>query len=103
METTCTPHSISVLMVKHGTPPTMKDRKMLNEMLLKEKRNIDEENFDEAIAASFRACRKTEIPNDIQRILQDAKTKNLTKEVHLHFRKSVDLVFEFLDFGEMRR
>ena len=68
-------------MVKHGSPPTMKDRKLLNEMLLKEKRHFDEENFDEAIAASFRACRKTEIPNDIQRILQDPKAKNLTKEV----------------------
>ena len=56
----------------------MKDRKALNEMILKEKRNIDEENFDEAIAASFRACRKTEIPGDIQRILQDPKAQNLT-------------------------
>ena len=66
----------------------MKDRKLLNEMLLKEKRNIDEENFDEAIAASFRACRKTEIPDDIQRILQDPKTKNLTKEVSRQLRAS---------------
>jgi len=52
----------------------------LNEELLKEKRNIDEENFDEAIAASFRACRKTEIPHDIQQILTDPKTE-LTPQV----------------------
>jgi NEDD8-activating enzyme E1 regulatory subunit len=71
---------------QHETPPTMKDRKLLNEMLLKEKRNINEENFDEAVAASFRACRKTEIPNDIQQILQDPKTKNLTKDVPTYFR-----------------
>jgi NEDD8-activating enzyme E1 regulatory subunit len=63
----------------------MKDRKLLNESLLKEKRNIDEENFDEAIAASFRACRKTGIPDDIQRILQDPQTKNITKEVSLNY------------------
>jgi hypothetical protein len=59
----------------------MKDRKSLNELLLKEKRNIDEENFDEAVAASFRACRRTEIPGDIQRILNDEKAKYLTKDV----------------------
>jgi len=53
----------------------MRERKLLNEELLKEKRNIDEENFDEAIAASFRACRTTEIPSDIQNILTDPKTK----------------------------
>ena len=79
----------------------MKDRKSFNEMLLKEKRNVDEENFDEAIAASFRACKKTEIPSDIQRILQDPKTKNLTKEVTLQLQNRVNVVFEFLDFGEM--
>jgi hypothetical protein len=58
----------------------MRERKLLNEELLKEKRNIDEENFDEAIAASFRACRKTEIPRDIQQILTDPQTK-LTPQV----------------------
>ena len=67
--------------MKHHSPPTMKDRKALNEMLSKEKRNAYEENFDEAIAASFRACRKTEIPSDILRILNDVKAKNLTKAV----------------------
>jgi hypothetical protein len=59
----------------------MKDRKALNELILKEKRNIDEENFDEAIAASYRACRKTEIPRDIQQILKDEKAQQLTKDV----------------------
>jgi len=59
----------------------MKDRKALNEMLTKEKRTIDEENFDEALAASFRACRKTEIPKDIKRILQDPKSQHLTPDV----------------------
>jgi hypothetical protein len=59
----------------------MKDRKAFNEMLLSEKRNIDEENFDEAIAASFRACKKVEIPLDIQRILNDPKAQNLTNQV----------------------
>jgi hypothetical protein len=59
----------------------MKDRKAFNEMLTNEKRSIDEENVDEAIAASFRACRKTEIPSDIKRILQDPKAKHLTPDV----------------------
>ena len=59
----------------------MKDRKAFNELLSKEKRNIDEENFDEAIAASFRACRKSEISSDIQKILHDPKTKNLYPDV----------------------
>jgi hypothetical protein len=65
----------------------MKDRKILNEMLLKEKRNINEENFDEAIAASFRACKKTEIPGDIQRILQDSKAQDLTSQVNHVFQE----------------
>ena len=69
-----------MLTEKHNSPPTMKDRKLLNEMLLKEKRNIDEENIDEAVAASFRACRKTEIPAPIQQILHDPKAQNLTSE-----------------------
>ena len=59
----------------------MSDRKVFNKLLDTEKRNIDEENFDEAVAASFRACRKTEIPNDIQRILKDPKARNLTPHV----------------------
>jgi hypothetical protein len=64
----------------------MRERKLLNEELLMEKRNIDEENFDEAIAASFRACRKTEIPRDIQQILIDPKTK-LTPRVTIPLSK----------------
>jgi len=64
----------------------MKDRKALNELIFNEKRNIDEENFDEAIAASFRACRKTEIPGDIQRIFQDPKTRNITREAISSYR-----------------
>jgi hypothetical protein len=59
----------------------MKDRKALNELILKEKRNIDEENFDEAIAASYRACRKIGIPGDIQKVLKDEKAQQLTKDV----------------------
>ena len=59
----------------------MKDRKALNELIQKEKRSYDEENFDEALAASFRACRKTEIPPEIQAILHDSKAINLTPQV----------------------
>lgn len=59
----------------------MKDRKEFNKLILAEKRDIDEENFDEAIAASFRACKKTEIPSHIKRILTDDKARNLTPEV----------------------
>ena len=89
------------VLMKHVSPPTMKDRKALNELLLKEKRNIDEENFDEAIAASFRACRKTEIPFDIQRILNDPKAQNLTNEVTILVCIS-DQVLALLDFSKMR-
>ena len=61
----------------------MKDRKKLNELILQEKREEDEENFDEALAASFRACKKTEIPPEIRKILSDEKAVNLTREVSL--------------------
>jgi len=61
----------------------MKNRRAFNELLLSEKRNIDEENIDEAVAASFRACRRTEIPSEILRILQDSNAKNLNHEVSL--------------------
>jgi hypothetical protein len=77
----------------------MKDRKAFNELLLKAKRNVDEENFDEAIAASFRACRKSEIPSDIQKILQDPKTKNLYPDVPACRFLSVDV--EFLAHGSL--
>jgi hypothetical protein len=79
----------------------MKDRKTLNEMLTAEKRNIDEENFDEAIAASFRACRKTEIPPEIKRILLDPKTQHLTPEVTTFLGASLTIVYLILDPGEM--
>lgn len=59
----------------------MKDRKALNELIQREKRSYDEENFDEALAASFRACRKTEIASEIQAILQDPKATDLTPQV----------------------
>jgi hypothetical protein len=59
----------------------MKDRKEFNKLILEEKRDVDEENFDEAVATSFRACKKTEIPSDIKRILADNKARNLTPEV----------------------
>lgn len=59
----------------------MKDRKEFNKLILQEKRDIDEENFDEAIAASFRACKQTEIPSDIKTILSDKKAQHLTPEV----------------------
>jgi NEDD8-activating enzyme E1 regulatory subunit len=58
----------------------MKDRNAFKTLLLKEKRNLDEENFDEAVAASFRACKRTEISPDIQRILQDPKADNLDSQ-----------------------
>jgi hypothetical protein len=59
----------------------MKDKKAFNELILAEKRNVDEENFDEAIAASFRACRQYEISPAIQSILHDEKTHHLSPQV----------------------
>jgi hypothetical protein len=59
----------------------MKDRKAFNELIQKEKRSYDEENFDEALAASFRACRRTEIPSEVQAILHDPKATNLSPQV----------------------
>ena len=59
----------------------MKDRKEFNKLILAEKRDVDEENFDEALAASFRACKTTEVPSDINQILTDDKARNLTPEV----------------------
>ena len=59
----------------------MKDRKEFNKLILAEKRDVDEENFDEALAASFRACKTTEVPSDIKQILTDDKARNLTPEV----------------------
>jgi NEDD8-activating enzyme E1 regulatory subunit len=58
----------------------MKDRNKIKELILNQKRNLDEENFDEAIAVSFRACKRTEIPIDIQDLFQDPKTQNLVSE-----------------------
>ena len=67
----------------------MKDRRSLNDLIQKEKRSYDEENFDEALAASFRACRKTEIPSEIKAILHDHKATNLTPEVFSPFPHSL--------------
>jgi hypothetical protein len=62
----------------------MKDRKAFNELIQSERRGVDEENFDEAIAASFRACKKTEIPSEIKNILSDKKAQHLTPDVLPH-------------------
>jgi len=59
----------------------MRDRKLLDKFILEEKRNEDEENFDEAIAASFRACKQTEIPSEISIILNDPKAMHLDVNV----------------------
>src|SRR5205085_354081 len=68
----------------------MKDRKSLNDLIQKEKRTYDEENFDEALAASFRACRKTDIPSEIKAILHDHKA-NLIPEVFSPFPHNLPL------------
>jgi hypothetical protein len=59
----------------------MKDRRELDKLILAERRNLGEENFEEAVAASFRACKKTEIPSEITNILNDPKATHLDANV----------------------
>ncbi|BFZ58488.1 NEDD8-activating enzyme E1 regulatory subunit [Savitreella phatthalungensis] len=72
-------HYKRLWLTEHGNLPTTYEQKnAFKDLIRAEIRNNDEENFDEAIANVWRACGKSTISSDVQRILDDDKCRHLT-------------------------
>ncbi|KAI9599928.1 hypothetical protein KEM48_000036 [Puccinia striiformis f. sp. tritici PST-130] len=52
-------------------PKDSTQRDELKEMILAEKRNSDEENFDEAVGMIWKACQPTKVPEHIEELFKD--------------------------------
>ncbi|EGG02509.1 uncharacterized protein MELLADRAFT_91342 [Melampsora larici-populina 98AG31] len=52
-------------------PKTSAEREELKKMIQAEKRNADEDNFDEAVGMIWKACRPTRVPDSIQSLFLD--------------------------------
>ncbi|GAA5879880.1 hypothetical protein JCM16303_004383 [Sporobolomyces ruberrimus] len=61
-------------------PEGMKERKEFLELVSKEKKGSDEENFDEAVGLYRRAGNKRPIPEDIEKLFNDDSCRNLTSQ-----------------------
>ncbi|KAL1918633.1 uncharacterized protein VTP21DRAFT_2655 [Calcarisporiella thermophila] len=66
---------------KHGRAPSTSDEKSeFKAMIRSEMRSSDEENFDEAINAVWRACTVSKIPEVVQKIFRDAACDSLNAQ-----------------------
>ncbi|KAG9029406.1 hypothetical protein FRB95_005361 [Tulasnella sp. JGI-2019a] len=62
-----------------GNPPkTYAEKKAFKERIMKMKKKDDEENFDEAYMLAYKAWSVTSVPSDIDALVNDPQTKNLT-------------------------
>ncbi|KAJ2962023.1 hypothetical protein NQZ79_g2820 [Umbelopsis isabellina] len=61
-------------------PETYAERNELKELIRKEMRSFDEENFEEAIANVWRLATPSKVPAKVQEIFEDPKCENVTKK-----------------------
>ncbi|OAV96502.1 hypothetical protein PTTG_00960 [Puccinia triticina 1-1 BBBD Race 1] len=63
-------HFLEVFKSKHDgkLPQNSAERGELKEMILAEKRNADEDNFDEAVGLIWKACQPTQVPAHIEKL-----------------------------------
>ncbi|KAJ3211761.1 Phosphomannomutase [Entophlyctis luteolus] len=74
-------NSYSPLEHENALPQTAADRNQFKEMVRAMKRaGVDDENFEEALVAVFRACTATTIPGDVAEILKEAELRSLTSD-----------------------
>ncbi|KAI8459708.1 hypothetical protein BY996DRAFT_6409963 [Phakopsora pachyrhizi] len=64
----------------NNLPKTSKEKLELKNIILKEKRNPDEENFEEAISMISKACKPTKIPTNVERLFLDPKCESIGKD-----------------------
>ncbi|WAR56167.1 hypothetical protein PtB15_7B12 [Puccinia triticina] len=66
-------HFLDIFKSKHhgNLPATPAERDELKEMILAEKRNADEENFDEAVEMIWKACQPTKVPEHIEELFKN--------------------------------
>ena len=70
-------------MKKHDSklPSTSAERNEFKQLIQSGKRNIDEENFDEALTSVWKACTATKVPRQVEEIFKDSSCENITHEV----------------------
>lgn len=73
-------HFLEVYKTTHDgkLPKTSAEREELKKMIQAEKRNADEDNFDEAVGMIWKACRPTMVPDSIQSLFLDPCCTNLS-------------------------
>ncbi|KAH9810403.1 hypothetical protein DFH28DRAFT_985850, partial [Melampsora americana] len=73
-------HFLEVFKSTHDgqLPKTSAERDELKKLIQAEKRNADEENFDEAVGMIWKACRPTLVPDSIQSLFLDSSCTTLS-------------------------
>lgn len=61
-------------------PTTYEEKNEFKKLIRGGMRNADEDNFDEAVNNVWRACTKTSVPSEIQRILATSMTREYTQD-----------------------
>jgi NEDD8-activating enzyme E1 regulatory subunit len=63
------------------SPSTSAERNEFKQLIQDGKRNIDEENFDEALASVWKACSATKVSSQVEEIFKDSSCESITTEV----------------------
>ncbi|EFP76650.2 uncharacterized protein PGTG_02111 [Puccinia graminis f. sp. tritici CRL 75-36-700-3] len=66
-------HFLEIFKSKHdgNLPQDAAQREELKQMILAEKRNADEDNFDEAVGMIWRACQPTKVPEHVEELFKN--------------------------------
>lgn len=62
-------------------PSTSAERNEFKQLVQSGRRNVDEENFDEALASVWKACAATKVPRHVDEIFRNSSCENITTEV----------------------
>ncbi|KAG0141324.1 hypothetical protein CROQUDRAFT_663990 [Cronartium quercuum f. sp. fusiforme G11] len=73
-------HFLELFKSTHGgkLPHTSAERAELKKMIMAEKRNADEDNFDEAVGMIWKACKPTVVPNSIQALFLESSCATIS-------------------------
>ncbi|RIA87299.1 NEDD8-activating enzyme E1 regulatory subunit-like protein [Glomus cerebriforme] len=61
-------------------PSTSAERNEFKKLIQSGRRNVEEENFDEALASVWKACTSTKIPRQVEEIFKISSCENITAE-----------------------
>lgn len=73
-------HYLTQWKSQHGgsAPSSFEEKSQFKAMIRAGMRNVDEDNFDEAVHNVWRACGKTSLPADVEAVFASSATQNLT-------------------------